>query len=222
MMLTSRRSAVGRRTRHVLLALGLLAAVSACVYDADDRCGPNQVKVDHGRCACAANTVPAAEGCDFCPEHEVAESGSCVCESGFERAEESGPCVLETIGLGDACDDDSACMKAPYTHCQASPGGAYCTNLDCSGECEGGYACDTAASPPYCRRPPTGQGAACTSQDDCAGNEASYCEMLQGHICLVQGCVIDGSDCYVGWTCCDLSAFGFSTLCVPEGNCPTQ
>jgi hypothetical protein len=126
-------------------------------------------------------------------------------------------------GLGDACDTDAACVVDPYTYCQLTAGGAgYCTTKDCSdsSECTGGYACALDVTPSYCERPPTGQGAACESADDCASFEATYCETRQGHVCLVQGCTLGGNDCFSGWQCCDLSAFLGAVLCIPEGNCP--
>jgi hypothetical protein len=212
-----------RAAWSVVVPLAMLAVVAGCVYDGGDRCGPNQVLVSADRCACEPGMVPVAIGCGPCGEYEVADDDACVCEEGYVRAEETGPCVPDLPGLGVACDESTPCVTEPFTHCQISAAGGYCTSSGCAdtSECSAGYACDATATPPYCQRPPTGQGVSCTAQEDCASYEATYCETAQGQVCLVQGCEVGGSDCFSGWQCCDLSAFGYPTLCVPEGTCPT-
>jgi hypothetical protein len=194
-----------------------------CVYDADDRCSPGQVIVSHDRCACAPGLVAIDGVCQACPEHEVEQNGSCVCEQGYTRADESSACVEDVPGLGVACSDDVDCAEAPFTHCQADPAGDYCTATGCgsTADCAAGFACDTAADPSYCKRPPLGQGAACETSADCASYEATYCEVIEGNVCLVQGCGDGSVECFEGWQCCDLTAFGLPMLCVPEGECPS-
>ena len=71
-------------------------------------------------------------------------------------------------------------------------GAGYCTNVGCAAnECMGGYACDTVAMPTYCARPPDGAGKSCASDADCAGTEATWCDIYQSHVCYVQGCEFD-------------------------------
>jgi hypothetical protein len=72
---------------------------------------------------------------------------------------------------------------------------------------------------------PSGQDMPCSSEADCAGTDATFCETLQSNVCLVQGCAVGDSSCAPGRECCDLSAIplgGFDTaggLCIPEGAC---
>lgn len=76
---------------------------------------------------------------------------------------------------------------------------------------------------PAATSPPRGLGASCSSHDDCADYDATYCESIQLGQCLVRGCQLAPDDCYQGWECCDLSSFGFQdTLCLPEDSCPTD
>jgi hypothetical protein len=37
--------------------------------------------------------------------------------------------------------------------------------------------------------------------------------------CQVDNCTVAPNNCYTGYDCCDLTAFGLNTLCVPEGMC---
>jgi hypothetical protein len=179
------------------------------------------VVISHDRCACEPGLVAVDGVCQSCPENELEQSGVCVCEEGFIRAADGQPCVEEAPGLGIACSDDADCEEAPFTHCQPHPAGDYCTQSDCStsADCAGGFACDTEASPPYCKRPPVGQSTPCTSSADCADFEATFCVPV-GNVCLVQGCGDGEIECFEGWVCCDLTRFGQPTTCVPDGECP--
>jgi hypothetical protein len=61
---------------------------------------------------------------------------------------------------------------------------------------------------------------ACETPDDCAGTEATFCDSFMTHSCQVQGCQVDPNDCFAGFECCDLSAFGLpEPLCIPTGAC---
>jgi hypothetical protein len=114
------------------------------------------------------------------------------------------------------------CTDATYNFCATSPSGeGYCTTSGCTGgDCTGGYACDLGATPSYCKRPPKGLSMSCTSNADCAGTEATYCDMYQSHSCLVEGCTVSPDSCFEGWDCCDLSAFGVPMpVCIPQGAC---
>jgi hypothetical protein len=203
--------------------LALLA--SSCLYDANDRCDPSQrFDADSGVCLCIGNTVPGAHGCVACPAHELAQSGSCSCEIGYARPPAGGDCALIPAALGAACDPSgNDCSNSAYPTCQAvASGGGYCTSSGCASnaDCSGGYACNTSGSASYCQRPPTGVGQTCTSSADCANSEATYCETLQSHVCLVQGCSKSPDDCFSGNACCDLTTLGLPTLCLPAGACP--
>ena len=184
--------------RAAILCLPLLLLSAACIVDLDDRCGEDQVVDDVGACSCKEGTALSDVG---------------------HRCVATGP--QPPAGLGVACSEsENPCSDATYSRCQPSGAGDYCTNEGCqSGDCEDGFACNSGEEESFCERAPVGQGMACTSDDDCAGGEASYCETALSNQCLVRGCS-EGS-CFPGWDCCDLSSLGFEdTLCVPEGQCP--
>lgn len=193
------RAALSKTTpSRIALALGLLSLaaplVPACLYDSSDVCGPRQ--------------------------HE-GTTGACVCDAGY-AADASGICrkqVADPAALGAACDADTPCDDPKYSQCHAaSDTSGYCTNVDCDSDddCDGDYTCDDAAEPSYCRRPPTGQGEPCASDDDCKDFEADYCLVNPVmSACLVAGCTAD-ADCTPGWTCEDYSGAlpGTPPVCV--------
>jgi hypothetical protein len=203
----------------------MFVAAIGCLYDPDERCGENQVYSElDSLCVCAAETAPTEQGCEPCGEDEVAGPNGCDCAEGFSRPEPDAACEETPAALGVDCDAGNApCSDARFNHCQVvEDASGYCTSTDCSStaDCEGGYACDTTASPSYCRRPPVGAGRSCSSDDDCAGTEATYCDTFMSQSCLVQGCSPSSDDCFEGSECCDLSGFGVAEpLCVPKGEC---
>lgn len=218
-----------RRWKQTILASTILAfAIVGCVYDSDQRCGEGQVLETEGSetCICAPGYATTPTGCVRCGQHETAGATGCVCEAGYSRASETAPCTATPAGLGTACDATSnPCMDATYNFCHATSGTAgYCTVQNCTSEtgCSGGYVCDLAASPSYCRRPPVGAGTPCESDANCAGTEATYCDTSQSHSCVVQGCTLAPDNCFTGTECCDLSIYGITApLCVPAGACST-
>lgn len=196
--------------------LGALVAalLSSCLIDDSERCGPNQVYDSHMGCACEAGSVKTDTGCIKCGANEVAKSTACECAEGFARnpatklCEAGSPC-------GTACD-------AAKPRCVAAKGGAYCAAAGCTKEagCATGETCAVWDANPYCMRAPTGVGKTCAAAADCAGQDADFCEATQSKMCLPSGCTPSKNDCATGNSCCDLSAFGLTTLCVPTGSCP--
>jgi hypothetical protein len=225
----ARSSGPGRTRLRTRVAVGLAGAIlGSCVINSNDRCSDHQVMWGDGvRCVCDEDSAWTDAGCVPCGKHEVPGSNGCVCEQGYTRATAADPCKKAPSGQGVACDTTSAaaCTDPTYNFCQVVSGTTgYCTKVGCtsSDDCEGGYACDTTKTPKVCLRPPTGIGQSCTSDADCAGTEATYCDTFVNHACLVQGCTVDPDNCFPGWECCDLTAFGFpAPLCIPEGDCTT-
>jgi len=208
------------RYRYALGLFALLGALpSACVYDASDRCGPHQVMYQDLRCVCDAHSAPTATGCVPCGADEVPGATGCVCKPGYSKQDAAAACEPTPMGLGTACDASTPCTDPEFMHCEGADGHAYCTNTGCasSADCTGGYACDVSVTPSVCRRPPLGLSMSCSSQADCAGTEATFCDTFMSHTCLVQGCSLAPDDCFAGWQCCD---FGLpQPLCVPQGAC---
>jgi len=217
----------------MLVSLLSLLGLSSCLYESSERCDSDQVYDSSvGLCVCTGNTVPGnnpdgSPGCVPCGEHELSSHDACVCEEGYERPSADGDCVLVPDAQGLACQSDADCTDATYDTCHLlDDGSGYCTNVGCAvGECSGGYACDTEATPSYCARPPTGAGMPCGSDDDCVGPEATWCDTFRTHVCYVQGCSLTGNDC-PGRECCDLAVAsgGFikNTICVDLGSCPGE
>jgi hypothetical protein len=205
-----------------LIWLGALlsVAVSACVYDSDERCGPHQVLIEKDRCICEMDYVPGPAGCVPCGDHEQASNGACVCVDDYARPAEGAACEPIPAALGAACDSEAApCADGPYSLCHVTDGtSGYCTSA-CSSDddCDGGYRCHEDGADSFCRRPPLGYGDSCKVQDDCAQGEATYCETLQSKLCLVP-CAPGNTDvCFEGEVCCDFVVF--EPICVPNNAC---
>jgi hypothetical protein len=202
-----------------LLCVGL----GACVYDANDRCGPDQVYYEEeDACRCAEGLVVDEDTarCVPCADDEVVEGGECVCAEGFERPPSGGLCREAQMaeGLDEPCDPDASDdCSGDFDLCVADDhGGGYCTT-ECAtdGDCIAGHAC-APGDPDFCQRPPTGEGETCSEQVDCEGYDASYCEALIISSCLVPDCAEQGGACFGEHVCCDFSTLGdFPSLCVP-------
>jgi hypothetical protein len=184
-----------KRTLRGWVPLLAVLAAAACVDD-DARCGSDRV------------LDPEAEVC-VCKPDTVDQGGVCV---------EVAP--VET-GLGDACDDSTPCADAAFPECHVPDDGAgYCTVYDCTSndDCGKSFHCALDETPSYCHAPPTGQGVACESDDDCKDFEATFCSVGNpaGVVCLVRDCV-DDSGCSPGYTCLDLGMFvpGLPKACLP-------
>jgi hypothetical protein len=212
------------RRRFAALPFILLLTSVSCVYDADDRCGENQVYED-GHCACAAGFGLYEQECRSCEENEVGNpTGPCECEDGLVRAGEGEPCI-EAVGMTCSVDDD--CTNSEFSHCQLEDDSGYCTKADCTAggdDCPGSYACNDRSDPAFCERPPTGLGTACSSNEDCAEFEAAYCESITQQACVVEGCAADPAICHGDWVCCDITIIDASFCTPPEelenGECP--
>lgn len=212
--------------RAVLSALTgvLIAAGSACIYHADDRCSPGEVQDPAtGECVCAPNSVPVVRPvtvlkpqpgdqslvsmCVPCGANEQIVAGACVCVAGYVKG--ASGCVL--TNLGATCASDGDCSDGDANHCQlpTAEAAGYCTTTGCAAnaDCRGAnYACAAAGSGSYCRRPPLNEGNTCTTQTldpATCGAEAPLCLLGQ---CTVIGCAGD-SDCSPSRKCCDLSKF---------------
>jgi hypothetical protein len=214
-----------RRWRALILPGAIAVVWSGCVIDASNRCGPNEmVSGEIEVCVCVPNAVYTAKGCVPCGTNEVPGATACECATGFAR-DTAGVCQPVPAGLGTACSASMPCTDATYNHCATSANGdGYCTTSGCASntDCSGGYACNTGATPAYCQRPPVGAGMSCTSNADCAGTEATYCDTFVQHACLVQGCTVTPNNCFSGTECCDLTSVGIPMpICIPQGACTT-
>jgi len=225
-----RRAAVARLLSTACAAL-LGFTADSCLIE-DDRCGPNQVKATNGlyACVCEPGYVTSAlgYGCDACGENEESMGDKCVCKAGFNRSSDTAPCeAAQGSELGSACSESDPCV-APNDFCALSEDEPYCTTQGCkrNDDCPANWRCDTSGDEGFCNRPPSGFGDPCQSSADCAGKEASYCESLMTHVCIVNNCLPAPEDCPSQNVCCDVSAFvPGASLCVAisalsDGKCP--
>jgi hypothetical protein len=213
---------------RALAAAPLVALLAAsCIYDPNHRCGPNQHLGDNSSCDCDDGLILQGQFCVPCGDNEVWQSGVCVCSDGFTRTSgDGGTCVQG--GPGTSCDltaSTSSCMDPDFPVCRDhGDGNGYCTvTCDSNTDCPHGFTCDTTVTPATCKTAATGEGDACAAQADCAGKDASYCENVILHKCIVPSCAVNSPiSCSEGWSCCDVRPLGLNmTLCIPEGECPT-
>ncbi len=200
----------------------LSVAPSACVYDGDQRCGPHQTLLSADRCACDDGFVPGSAGCIPCGDNEEAVNGACLCVAGYARSSAADACEPIPDTLGVACDtDNTPCPVGKYDRCQVTDGtSGYCTNACTnSTDCDGGYRCHVDGADSFCRRPPVGYLDPCESDADCTG-EATFCETIRTHQCLVP-CAAGQTDvCFEAEVCCDFAIF--HPICVPNDACTSM
>jgi hypothetical protein len=132
--------------------LVVLAPV-ACIYDADERCGPDQA-FEEGQRVCADEFGLFGQECLPCAENEVSNpTGPCECAQGLIRLSEGDP---RAEALGQPCNSDDECPSAGFPHCQLDGESGYCTTQDCeagSGDCPADYSCNDRGDAPFCERP---------------------------------------------------------------------
>ena len=230
---TGPRSGVRRRALAAVVSGLSVIAVASCVYDSSNRCGPHQVlRTDSvAICVCDEHSASTADGCVPCGPNEIPGANGCQCAPGYDQRGPGEPCTAATnvdSGTGDQsaqgaeCDPAAnPCTDPTYNYCFVEAGkSGYCTSEQCTSndDCNGGYVCDSKVSPSICRRPPLGLGKPCSSTSDCAGTEATFCDVVVTKACAVQGCSLTPDNCLPGYVCCDLSKYGLSTtLCVLGG-----
>jgi hypothetical protein len=211
---------LGPLCRAFILGSALGLSQVGCLYDSDKPCGEGlAVYGDNLRCVCPEGSAYTPTGCVACGEHEMVTATGCACVEGYSRPTPDAECAETPSGLGAECDPEASDCDAPYEHCEPASGGGYCTTSGCTttADCEGGYACNEAS---VCQRPPVGLGTPCAGPADCAGTEATFCDLVVTQSCQVQGCQLDPNDCFSGFECCDLSMFGVpEPLCVVAGAC---
>lgn len=212
------------------LAFSLLAASlfgGGCVYEASDRCGPDQKLSATGLCVCIDGLVLKGTSCEPCAQNEQELDGVCACDVGYERLADGQACeAVVSAGIGASCNSAEPCSDAVFNVCRAGGvGGESCTRDGCAtaDDCGSDFVCNDKEAVAFCERPPVGQGSSCATSDDCAGTDAPFCESFISKLCLVPDCSLNDQDCFAGWECCDISGVGIpglpKTICVPTGQC---
>lgn len=214
------------------LSLATAALVAPACIISGHKCEAHQVPLntdDVHLCVCepGAITNPDGIGCSPCGPDEEVKDNLCVCKEGLARADADGGC--EPSELASTCSADADC-QSPYPFCAAaSSGSGYCTVRDCSrnADCPDTYTCEEQSGTRYCKQAPTGFGASCAADEDCAGFEASSCDLVQSRSCILRGCAQGTVHCPNEWGCCDFSALAGTpiSVCIPpsglaNGTCP--
>lgn len=214
--------------RGLWLALVVLGH-PGCIIDGD-KCDAHQVERNEGSfslCVCESNAVinPKGYGCTPCGEHEEPKDNLCVCKAGFTKPSPDARC--EESEIGAPCQDGEECSEAFPFCVGADVGAGYCTSAGCADNaaCPSGYTCEASESGPFCRKLPTGIGAPCESEADCAPFDAKLCNTLTTKTCVLAGCADGSVTCPSEWTCCDFSALFPVSACAPpeqlsNGMCP--
>ena len=159
--------------------------------------------IRHVACSLGSWTfaLTLASGCLLderrCGENQVETEGQsgvqlrgidgCICKPGFVPAADLQGCV--------ACAENEVPLNGT---CSCAPGFQRAAIGD---ECVPRSMGNTPAMLPM------GEGKRCSSANDCAGTDATYCQkLIEPHICLSQGCLDDPSRCAATRVCCDFSS----------------
>lgn len=135
--------------------------------------------------------------------HE-AESGACVCPAGFSPS--GTVCVADQRTPSESPAAETDCDAGSACECQSSP------------DCPHGELCDTFGSG-RCAPAPSGLGNACSASADCAGGEATFCDLFASRTCQVQGCLELAGVCPGDYICCNYAILSTS-LCIPANSAP--
>jgi hypothetical protein len=125
---------MGPRERRLLGVL-VLCCLSACLYDADDRCGEHQEYV-HGICVCADGYVQKGSACEEVPA--PTDAGSTSDEEGGMAPSDGGRAPY--TGQKAPCTDHASCAGFDAKYC--NPVVHTCLVRDCTEtSCDPGYMC---------------------------------------------------------------------------------
>lgn len=235
-------------TRHWVRWLTLAGSASfitlwvpSCLYDDSKPCGDDlKFDGDVGRCVCPQGSVYSPTGCIKCGEHQIVQGAMCVCEEGYIGAAD-GSCLVDPTSTSTSTSTSSGTSSTTGGGGESGAGGEGGAGADggedtttetatstssttgaapectVNDDCEATELCDAGV----CRQP-TGWGATCATNDECAGFEADLCDAFQLK-CTVSNCTNTPNTCPAAYDCCDFSAVPpfNAIMCIPAGYCPT-
>ena len=227
----------------VAVALCVLLTVTGCVRDKG--CGrnqlldaaswvcvciPNAVASEQGGCECEVKAedgqakAPVDGVCEQPPEPPPAPEPPMMGDAGEDGGGEpafSGECV--DVSAGASCSSSADCSGA-FDHCAVGDNGSgYCSKSGCTADaecCGDSGRCKPAFEnkPSYCQVVPSGLDVEvlCSSDADCEGLDADYCETFQANLCI-QTCDsgTTPSGCAPDYICCGV-ALASLYFCIPE------
>lgn len=150
-----------------------------------------------------------SEGQEYSEEYDL-----CLCAPGMALTEEGcQKCGRNEIAGAAGCECKPGFERAGERCERAKPAAS-----------EGDAGTGSGAEP---EAPMSSLGKACTSNADCEGTDAEFCDTFVTMSCLVMGCELGGTDCPPGYGCQDLSTLGAAepvcaaAICdVAASNCP--
>lgn len=216
---------------RVWVSLCFGAFASACLVDTSKVCGDNFVEAEDGSCVCPEGQVVKAGKCAKADKpskpapskDDDTTSGQDPDEADDTENEDDGPPAPASDAAaakdGGATSDPTGNDASP-TPTEPTEDMPKCTS---STECAEGELCDVHETG-QCQPAPGGLGSDCSSADDCAGTEATYCELFSTRTCQIEGCKELDGVCPGDMVCCEYAVLS-NSLCVTadslmDGQCP--
>lgn len=145
-----------------------------------------------------------------CGPHQVLKMGNveyCACdEYSVSTASGCAPCGTNEVVGPSGCQCASGYAKS-------SADGPCTPGADSGSPGDSGTLTDAGVGAPK------GLGKPCSSSSDCAGTEATFCDLVVTRSCVVEGCSLAANDCFTGYACCDLSKYGLAKTICALGQC---
>ncbi len=117
------------------LGVLVLACLSGCLYDADDRCGEHQV-YEQGMCVCAEGYSLRGNACE--EVEQPADAGQAPDDEGGSADTDGGR--RPYTGQKTPCTSHASCAAFDATYCNPIVG--VCLVRDCSADsCDPGFMC---------------------------------------------------------------------------------
>lgn len=213
----------------VSLCFGTFA--SACLVDTSKVCGDNFVEAKDGSCVCPEGQVVKAGKCTKADKpskpapskDDDTTSGQDPDEADDTENKDDGPSTPASdaaIAKDGGATSNPTGNDAGPTPTEPTEDMPKCTS---STECAEGELCDVHETG-QCQPAPGGLGSDCSSADDCAGTEATYCELFSTRTCQIEGCKELDGVCPGDMVCCEYAVLS-NSLCVTadslmDGQCP--
>lgn len=208
---------------RVWVSLCFGAFASACLVDTSKVCGDNFVEAKDGTCVCPEDQVVKAGKCakaDKPNKPAPSKDDETTSDQGADEDDEADDGPPSTASDAAAANQDGAASNDAGPVTEPTEAVPKCTS---STECAEGELCDV-HDRGQCQPAPEGLGSDCSSADDCAGTEATYCELFSTRTCQIEGCKELDGVCPGDMVCCEYAVLS-NSLCVTadslmDGECP--
>ncbi len=162
---------------------------------------------------CTSDTQCQNDGlvCDLAPGSE--SNGKCVngspCTPGGGECNASTQTCVNNVCVAKNCNNTPALCTAGQT---CDPGSGQCVSSACTGDtdCQGGFWCNTAMSPPMCE-------VGCRDNSECNGGVCDASHRCQGTMNGLCGGCTDDTQCPAGARCVDATGLCHETCSTITG-----